>query len=810
MSGNRATAGAAALMGMTAMAAVLAPAPALAQSAAVRHSYDIAAGALGPALNQLGRASGVAISYDAALVSGKTTRGVHGSHSAAQALEILLRGTNLRATADGAGGFVIAAAPPVARGGDNPRRTPVARAATAPAAIGGEEIVVTAGKFQNSLINRLPIEPQELPFSLDIIGEEEIEQRGFFNPLDIIETLPNVARLQTRDMPGGGQYLVRGFNTTILTNNRPESTSRGAGRREMAYIDRIKMVKGPASILLGPVIPGGVINQVTKSPQDEDFVEIMLRAGSYDTWRAEFDANTGSLFGTDVLSARLTLAYEDQGSPQKPEHTETFAIRPVIEANFSDRTRVQFSVAHTLRDNIRGSGFAVNADGTVPDTITPSTYFGVPSKQTGSDTYYDAEIQHEFLDNLKLVVRGSYQDANFEYNVAQNAYNYGGGSRGFEPGDSLAYVYYARGFRDQNVAYADVQLVGNFNAFGQRQDWVIGASYTNEKTVSDWGFGGLLGVVDIHDIASATYARPDFGAITLSPFIRTDNHLYSVYAETNIRPTDRLTIVAGARYDEQKQNDQRRGTVKKDDDVTFRVGASYELVDGLNTYLSYAESFIPQGGNQRSGEPIDPERATNYEIGLKGSLFDNRVRLTAAGFMLTRKNVATADPANQVGQPSYVLPIGEQEHKGVEVSAGFDLTRVFTVDLRYGYVDAKITKNNDGQQGWPVALVPHHTFGVHASYKVPDGALAGLQFGVGARGISTRPAPRYNLRYPGYTLVDASLSYPLSEQFSIQVNVHNLLNERYRETLGFDDGRQSTAHRFGTPRAAYVTLRARF
>ncbi len=801
------TASIAALLSMTAAVAI--SAPALAQPAAASRTYAIQVGPLGAALNQFGRAAGVAISYDAAVIAGKTTKGVRGTHNTAEALDILLRGTALRATPDGAGGFVIAAAPQATRRERSPRRS---AAVAAPASVrhsDADEIVVTGGKFQNSLMNRLPTELRELPFSLDLISEAEIEKRGFFNPLDIIETIPNVARLQTRDMPGGGQYLIRGFNASVLTNNRPESTSRGAGRREMSYIDHIEIGKGPASILLGPVIPGGVINQITKSPQDEDFVEITLRGGSYDTYRAEIDANAGSLLGSDVLSARLTIAYEDQGSPQKPEHTETFAIRPVIEADFSDRTRAQFSVAYTKRDNIRGSGFAVNADGTVPDVITPKTYYGVPSPQKGDDTYFDAEFQHEFLDNLKLVVRGSYQDANFEYNVAQNSYNYTGSSRGFEPGDSMAYVYYARGFRDQNVAYGDVQLVGHFQAFGERQDWVIGSSYTNEKTVSDWGFGGLLGVVDIYDLASATYGTPDFAGITMSPFIRTTSHLYSIYAETNIRPTSRLTIVAGARYDEQKQKDKRRGTERKDDDITFRVGASYALLGGLNGYLSYAESFIPQSGTQRSGETIDPERATNYEIGLKGSMLDGRVRLTAAGFILTRKNVATADPSRVPGEPSYVLPVGEQKHKGFEVSAGIDLSRAFSVDLRYGYVHAEITKNNDGQQGNPVALVPHHTFGAYAAYTVPDGSLAGLKAGLGVRGISSRVAPRYGLNYPGYTLVDASLTYPLSERFSVQLNVHNLLDERYRETLGFDDGRQSTAHRFGQPRSAYVTFRAR-
>ncbi|WP_414902261.1 TonB-dependent siderophore receptor [Sphingomonas flavalba] len=802
----RTTARIATLMGMTALATIFAPVAAPAATAA-RQGFAIPAGALGPALNQFGRSASVAISYDAALVAGKATAGVGGTHGAAQALDILLRGTALRASPDGAGGFVVSTAP-AARQDNRPRRVLAARPAIA-TADEAEEILVTGGRFQNSLINRLPTDPRELPFSLDIIDSAVMAERGFFNPFDILETVPNVVRRQTQNLPGGGTYFVRGLQGSVLTNNRPESDSRGAGRREMSFIDRIEIVKGPASILQGPVIPGGVINQVTKSPQDTDFVDLTGRVGSYGTWRAEIDANTASLFGGDILSARLTAAYEDLGSPQKPEHTETFAVRPVVEAHFSDRTRAQFSVAYTRRDSVPGSRFAVNADGTVPDTIRPSSYFGVASKQRGEDTYFDAEFQHEFLDNLKLVVRGSHQDANFAYQTSQGAYNYTGSGRGFEPGDSNAYVYYSRGSRDQDVTYGDVQLVGNFNAFGQRQDWVIGGSYKREKTTSLWGFGGVLGVVDINDIASATYLTPDF-SIPVTPFFTNQDRLHSIYAETNIRPSDRLTIVAGARYDAYRQESLRGGntTVNKYDDVTVRAGASYALASGLNAYVSYAESFIPQSGTTRSGDPVKPETATNYEIGLKGSLLDGRLRLTAAAFALTRQNVATADPANVPGQPAYVVATGEQEHNGFEVSVNADLTSALRVDASYGYVDAKITRTNDNTQGNPVALVPHHTFSVHGSYTVEQGALAGLRFGVGARGISNRPAPRYKLTYGGYTLVDASLFYPLSDQFSVQLNIHNLLDKRYRDNIGFDTGNPAGGHRFGNPRTAYLTLRA--
>lgn len=674
-----------------------------------------------------------------------------------------------------------------------------------------EEIVVT-GKFQNSVVNRMPTAPLELPFSLSVIDRTVMEERGFINPLDILETLPNVVRRQTQLLPTGGSYFIRGLYASVLTNNRPENDSRGAGRRDMSQIERFEVVKGPASILLGPVIPGGVINQVTKSPQASDFLNATARAGSYGTYRVEADANQGALFGSQVFSGRITLAVEDQQSPQDPERTKTVSVRPVIEANFNEKTRMQASAAYTRRNSVPGSAFPVNIDGSVPAVFDAKTFLGVPTTQVGEDKYFDAELQHEFLDDLKLVVRGSYQASDFDYRSSQGAENYAGG-RGFGANDYSAFVYYSKGYRDSKVAYGDVQLVGGFNAFGQRQDWVIGASAQDTKFDSYWIFGGQLGVADIRNLGAAVYGTPNFN-LTPAPFSVRKDKLRSVYGETNLRPTDRLTIVAGVRYDDYEVTNRVTRVATPSDDITFRIGGSYELINGLNAYVSYAESFIPQTGTIRGGSAIDPETATNYEIGLKGGLWNNRVTITAAAFSLTRQNVATADLNNVPGQPAYVVATGEQKHEGFEISASWKVTPALSIDASYGYVDAKITKviNTAAGQGVgdPVELVPKNTFSLFGSYTVQSGPLARLKFGVGARGVSKRPAPRFRLVYDGYTLVDGLMSYPVSEKITVQLNVLNLLNETYRESVGFANGTPATGHRFGNPRTFYVTARARF
>lgn len=815
-----------ALMAGTALGgmSVVLPSAAIAQEAApdAPRNYDISAGFLTDALNQLAEQSGLQLNYEAALTEGRTSPGLRGRFTHREALSRILADTGLAARDTGAASVTIVPAttgrlnldPLQIRGAtvasEREQEAELARKGTLVDHRTVDDIVVT-GQFQNSLINRLPVDPIKLPFSLDVIDSSDIEQRAFLNPLDIIETLPNVARRQTQYLPTGGTYLIRGLVGTVLTDNRPENDSRGAGRRDSVHIERIEVLKGPTSILLGPVVPGGAINQVTKTPARDSFVRVMARAGSYDTYRAEIDANGGSLFGTDEIRARVTAAYENQGAPQKPVKTEMFTIRPIAEIDFSERTRLQASLTYSERKSVPGSSFPVNSDGTVPAQFDATTFIGVPTIQEGRDTTISGEFQHEFLDNLKLVARGSYQNTDFDYQTSQEGTNAGGFSG---PADTGVSISASKGYRDTDISFGDVQLVGNVDLFGQRQDWVIGGTLQGTKFDNYWGPAGTLGTVPLADLPTFVFPAPNFD-VALYPFVDSKSKLKSAYGEATLRPIDRLTIVAGMRYDKYELTNRATGEIAQSaDNVTGRIGASYEIVDGLNSYVSYAESFIPQSGTMRNGDFIDPETAVNYEAGLKGKLWDGRLRFSAAIFSLTRQNVATADPANVPDQPAYVVATGEQKHEGFELSAGVTPAPGFNLDLAYGYVNARITKvisATAGQNvGDPVALTPENTFSGNASYTVQDGPLASLRFGLGVRGNSGRPAPRYDIVYDGYTLVDGSISYAVSESFSLQANVLNLLDEEYRDTVGNAEGNPGFGHRFGNPRTAYVTARVQF
>ena len=148
--------------------------------------------------------------------------------------------------------------------------------------IGLEQMRVT-GDFQQSLVDRIPIAPQELPFTLNVLDRELLDQRNFTRPIEALTILPNIIRTEDRLGTGTANFLSRGFEAPILVDNRVQNNFRGSGARDDSFVERYEVLKGPASISLGPIGAGGVINTVTKVPESEPFTALDLRGDHFGT-----------------------------------------------------------------------------------------------------------------------------------------------------------------------------------------------------------------------------------------------------------------------------------------------------------------------------------------------------------------------------------------------------------------------------------------------------------------------------------------------------------------------------------------------
>lgn len=676
-----------------------------------------------------------------------------------------------------------------------------------------DEIIVRE-TFQQSLIDRIPISREELPFSVDYIGRDLIDMLNFSRPVDALTTLPNVAIITDRQGTGTPQFLARGFEAPLLVDNRQQNAFRGAGARDDSFVERYEVLRGPASITLGPVGSGGVFNTVTKSPQAESFTDAKLRVDGYGSVGVELDYNAGYLGDSDVVSGRISGAYRDWKFDADPTGRQTTAVRPVLIFDFAESTSAKVSAAYTKHDVQPNKGFPLYSDGTVPAEFDTSTFTGFWNGDGEvEDILTDVEVVHDFLDNLKLTVRGSYQTTDFDYENTAAMYNYlyDDGGPGIGLNNPVVYLYDYAGLTESENKFFDAQLATDWEWGGRRQDLVVAASWTDDYFYRQFTPYDYI-AVPLDDLDTPRYApnRSDY-----APSVLFEGELISVLSEVALRPADWATVVLGVRYDDVDQTNVRwrRGTPIEsgvdDDATTFRAGFTWHMTDTLNAYASFAESFLPQFGTDRNGDPVSPEESEGSEIGIKGTLLDDNLLFTAALFRTDRQNVTVSqfDPSDG---GVYTETIGEVRAEGFEFTSTWRVTDGFDVSANYGYTDTDIIEAGDFEEITATAF-PEHTGSLYLTYRLQGASTDGLWFSAGARFNGDRESGVVpGITFDSYTVADVKVAYGFRNGMQLSLDVLNVTDEQYLESTGGLTGRLTGSSNFGQPVTAVVTLTGRY
>ncbi|MEM6781822.1 MAG: TonB-dependent receptor, partial [Pseudomonadota bacterium] len=329
--------------------AIMAATPAvLAQdisAATEQQQVDIPAGPLDDALITAAELFGVTIIAPSELVSGKSSSAITGALNASQTIDQLLSDSDLAFSLSSTGAYVVSR---------NTAGEARARENLSPAA--QDTIVVTGEKFQQSLVDRIPILPQELPFVLNVLDRDFLDARNFTRPAEALTTLPNVQLINDRVGSGGLRFSSRGFEAPILVDNRRQAEFGGSGVRDDSFVERYEVLKGPASIAVGPASTGGVINTVTKSPEADRFTDLMLRVDQFGSLSGEFDVNFGEEVGPDFVLFRVSGAARSFQFDADETKRDEFAIRPVAIFDVTSATSLKVSASYYEQELRRNTG----------------------------------------------------------------------------------------------------------------------------------------------------------------------------------------------------------------------------------------------------------------------------------------------------------------------------------------------------------------------------------------------------------------------------------------------------------------------
>ncbi|MBF2048445.1 MAG: TonB-dependent siderophore receptor [Elainella sp. C42_A2020_010] len=293
-------------------------------------------------------------------------------------------------------------------------------------------------------------------------------------------------------------------------------------------------------------------------------------------------------------------------------------------------------------------------------------------------------------------------------------------------------------------------------------------------------FTGTAAPLDLFD---PIYGRPSG---TLSRVFNGGFHQdnLGIYLQDQVTLAANLKLLLGGRFDLVTQTNEDfvadTETSQTSDAFTPRVGIVYQPIQPISLYASYSRSFNPATGTAFEGDLFQPERGTQYEVGVRADLND-RLSATLAFYDLTKSNVLTAD--TRPGVPSgFSIQAEEQRSRGVELSIAGEILPGWNILAGYAYTDARITEDNTLEEGNFLNNTPENTFNLWTTYELQEGDLQGLGIGLGLFFVGERQGDLANsFQLPSYLRTDATIFYN-RDRFRAALNFRNLFDVEYFES----------------------------
>jgi iron complex outermembrane recepter protein len=614
-----------------------------------------------------------------------------------------------------------------------------------------------------ALRSDLPL--RETPQNVRVIDRTQLDDIG---ALRLDDSLDQVSAIARQNSFGGlwDNFSVRGFSgdentgAEILRNGFAANRGFNASR-DMANIERIEFLKGPASALYGRSDPGGTLNIVTKRPQWTRSGSARLRYGSYDQRRAELDV-TGPV--SQQLAYRLNLAAEDNDSFRDKITSRREFVAPALTFRASHDTLFSYDGEYLRQETPLDRGVVAvnNRLGVVP----VSRFLGEPADGpiTVDNRTHQLALDHSFSADWRTRLAYGYKEGTLEgFSTEPSALREGRTLRR------------QRRYRDYDSTDHSVQaeLHGRVQTGSVVHNLVMGAdTYRFEMEQ-------LMRRVNPND--AAPYAidifEPVYGGEQPQPtpnthrFERQKAHAIFLQDQLEFGPQWRLLL--GARVDNYRQSlqDLRRGTrtTQSATEVSPRIGVVYLATDSISLYSNLSDSFRPNSGADIRGQAFDPETGRSAEVGVKLETADGRFGSTLALFRAEKDNVVTSDPLN----PGFSIAAGEVRSQGLELDLAGQVTDHLRLSASYAYIDAEVTRDNTIAKGSRLLNVPEHSANLLAVQRLGPGSVgAGVTY-VGKR---SGEGMDQGFELPAYTTVKLLGRYQASPSVGLSLDVANLFD----------------------------------
>ncbi|CAG9296229.1 TonB-dependent siderophore receptor [Celerinatantimonas diazotrophica] len=623
----------------------------------------------------------------------------------------------------------------------------------------------------------LNLTDREIPQATTVITQQRIKDQDLTNIKDIVENtigLSNIPADTERNT-----FISRGFqvsNYQIDGSIQPLGGLGGAlGQTliDLSTYQSVEIVRGATGLTTGSGNPAASINFVRKHANSKKFTGyVNMQTGSWD--KREFSTDLSSGLNKDgSVRGRIVAKYNKNNSFIDRYSKETSVLYAVIDADLTENTLLRVG-AGMQDNNAPGAtwGFlpSYSSDGTLTKWGRSKSTAANWSYYDTNANYYFANLEHYFSNGWKLKIDYNHS----QYKQHSQLLTFGG-----YIDNPLVYTLKSHGKNNANTL--DIQLNGNYTLFDRNHEFVTGALYSKQNLKQYYANGNNYGTPFSGNLSSFSgNLATTFPAPTLNA--NYDTKELGFFAATRFNISDDLKWIAGARVSNWKREGFNTSYYNTTGKITPYTGLLYDITPHHRAYVSYAEIFSPQDKYNSKDQLIAPLEGKTYEIGLKSTYLNDNLHTSIALFRTNQDHYA-------IGSGTYMAsghPIYEEKtmtSKGFELEATGRIKRGWNISAGYSQYRAKDSSNTDINTNYPKKQLKVFTTYNFVS-KLPKLTVGG---GVNWQGkIYSDDRNGYRTEQSNYAIFNLMARYDLTPKAQIQLNVHNLFDKTYYNTVYAD------------------------
>jgi len=669
-------------------------------------------------------------------------------------------------------------------------------------------------KNTNSFVGTKTETPiKEDPETISYVTKEVIDDQQAFKPGDILKNISGVNLFSYYN----NDISIRGFRAEDALVNGLRTPTTSWSQTLLANVERVEVIKGPASIFYGDTDPGGTVNTVTKKPLAEDRKAIDFTTGSYNTLRLKSDF-TGPMNEQKTLLYRLNLAYQNAESFRVLQGGEDMMIAPSISFLPSDRTRVNFDFVYSKTKSRLDRGQPIfGASAGTQLNSTPISF------AIGKENDYENEmninatlsLQHKFSDHVSL--NASYMKVLYDEDLLEhrtsNRYAVD------EAGEEIPTLMEMQTIRRKRKNYNDhlsLYLVNDLNTGPLKHRLTVGYDYIqnvvpaggstynaqgyrnadndgainryNPSKMSDYLIEDGMPVPNVphFDLTDPDYSISEisgyFNVSSAQSVAKTFQHGFFLQEQVSWGPLRAVLALRKGYYTNVRDYQQPEENKVKQEKFIPRFGLVYIPIDPVSIYFNYTKGYQPQSASiiadpERYGGPFEPMTSKSFESGVKTEFFNKQLAINVAVYHIEKNNILIN--ANDSENPDLRRQIGQQRSRGVEFDVYGQVLPNLSLTANLAINEAIITESdNEEEIGRRMPNSPKHKGGIWAKYIFTLPALKGIGIGAGANYISERNTQSDILTLPSYIIADAALYYTI-DKFRITANLNNVFNKTH-------------------------------